>query len=243
MKFAGGMTQFAARDPFTLADLKEAWRHGLLWRPPSLNRIIRMIGLTLVFLGFCFAQFSLDAAAAKGYAIVLLLSGAVWLVTRLEPISQIPQQDYATAEMEHPEKVLSVSFVPDNQPPEVLKPGKQSFNLPTSAVSSQAPTVLCSVDSVAAVRSDQLDPETLQFCVQFVGVIGFVADEIPRSIRDYHLDERGDNQLDFVGVALSTHTATGRPLRSATAIILVPLPRFVFTTFEPLFLPGRSSHQ
>jgi hypothetical protein len=70
MKFAGGMTQFAARDPFTLADLKEAWRHGLLWRPPSRNRIIRMIGLTLLFLGFCFAQFSLAATAAKGYALV-----------------------------------------------------------------------------------------------------------------------------------------------------------------------------
>jgi hypothetical protein len=80
VKFAGGVTQFAARDAFTLADLKEAWRRGLLWRPPSRNRIIRMIGLTLVFLGFCFAQFSLDAAVAKGYALVLLLSGAVWLV-------------------------------------------------------------------------------------------------------------------------------------------------------------------
>lgn len=83
VKFAGGMTQFAARDPFTLADLKEAWRHGLLWRPPSRNRIIRVIGITLVFLGFCFTQFSLDAAVAKGYALVLLLSGAIWLVTRL----------------------------------------------------------------------------------------------------------------------------------------------------------------
>jgi hypothetical protein len=83
VKFAGGVTQFAARDAFTLADLKEARKHGLLWRPPSRNRITRMIGLTLVFLGFCFAQFSLDTAAAKGYALVLLLSGTVWLVTRL----------------------------------------------------------------------------------------------------------------------------------------------------------------
>jgi hypothetical protein len=82
-KFAGSMPVFAARDPFTLTDLKEAWRHGVLWRPPSRNRVIRTIGLAFVFLGFCLVQFSLDAAAAKGYAAVLLLSGAVWLVTSL----------------------------------------------------------------------------------------------------------------------------------------------------------------
>jgi hypothetical protein len=83
MKFAGGATRFAARDAFTLADLKEAWRHGVLWRQPSSNRVIRTIGLTLVFLGFCLVQFSLDTAALKGYALVLLLSGAVWLSTSL----------------------------------------------------------------------------------------------------------------------------------------------------------------
>lgn len=83
MKFTGSMPVFAARDSFTLADLKEAWRHGVLWRQPSRNCVIRTIGLTLVFLGFCFVQFSLDAAAAKGYGLVLLLSGAVWLVTSL----------------------------------------------------------------------------------------------------------------------------------------------------------------
>jgi hypothetical protein len=67
----------------TLADLKEAWRHGVLWRQPSRNRVIRTIGLTLVFQSFCLFQFSSGAAAAKGYALVLLLSGAVWLVTSL----------------------------------------------------------------------------------------------------------------------------------------------------------------
>jgi len=32
----------------------------------------------------------------------------------------------------------------------------------------------------------------------------------------------------------------GRPLRSATAMIFVPLPRFVFPTFDPLFSLERS---
>ena len=37
------------------------------------------------------------------------------------------------------------------------------------------------------------------------------------------------------GVALSAQTETGSPLRSATAMIFVPLPRFVFPTLHPLF--------
>ncbi len=33
---------------------------------------------------------------------------------KLELISQIPQQNDAAAKMEHPEKVLSISFITDN---------------------------------------------------------------------------------------------------------------------------------
>jgi hypothetical protein len=54
--------------------------------------------------------------------------------------------------MEHPEKVLSVSFVPNNEPAEVLQPGKQSLNLPTPTIPSQASHILGSVFSIAAVR-------------------------------------------------------------------------------------------
>ncbi len=45
------------------------------------------------------------------------------------------------------------------------------------------------------------------------------------------------------GEALSAHTATGRPEPSATAMILVPLPRFVLPTPAPPFLPARRSRQ
>src|SRR5262249_1746285 len=37
------------------------------------------------------------------------------------------------------------------------------------------------------------------------------------------------------GVALSAQTETGRPLRSATAMIFVPLPRSFFRPCSPLF--------
>jgi len=41
-------------------------------------------------------------------------------IKRLQGISQIPQQDYTAAKIKHPKKVLSISFITDNQPAEVL---------------------------------------------------------------------------------------------------------------------------
>lgn len=82
-KFAGSAPVFAARDAFTLADLKAAWRRGELGQPPARNRAIRALGAMLAFLGFCLLQFSLPTPAAKGYAAVLLVAGLIWLTVRL----------------------------------------------------------------------------------------------------------------------------------------------------------------
>jgi len=68
----------------------------------------------------------------------------------------MPQEDNAAAEIEHSKKVLSISFVADYQPAEVLQPGKQPFNLPAMAVPSQASQILGPVFSIAAMWRDQL---------------------------------------------------------------------------------------
>src|SRR5262249_24747457 len=70
--------------------------------------------------------------------------------------STISQEDNAAAEMDHAEKVLSVSFISHNQTAEVLQPGKQPFDPPTVTVSSQASPILSSVLPVAAMWRDEL---------------------------------------------------------------------------------------
>src|SRR5436305_3207945 len=110
----------------------------------------------------------------------------------------MPQQDNAAAKIDHPEKVLRVPFVTDNEAPEVLQPSKQPFNLPTSPIPSQTSQVLCSVLAVTAVRGDQFNSIASQSGIQFVGVVGVVTDQILWSFRDNHLDERGLGQLHFV---------------------------------------------
>src|SRR5580704_6229913 len=45
----------------------------------------------------------------------------------LEAISQMPQPNNAATKVEHPEKILCISFVAHDQSPEVLQPGKPSL--------------------------------------------------------------------------------------------------------------------
>jgi hypothetical protein len=44
--------------------------------------------------------------------------------------------------MNHTQEIFYMVFVPDNQPPEVLKPGKQALHLPSAPIASQFPAVL-----------------------------------------------------------------------------------------------------
>lgn len=53
------------------------------------------------------------------------------------------------------------------------------------------------------------------------------------------LSSAASTSLVSCGEALATCTATGTPFPSVTAMILVPLPRFVLPTAEPLFSPRR----
>ena len=46
--------------------------------------------------------------------------------------------------------------------------------------------------------SDQFDSILLKLCVQLVGIIGIVPDQILRCLGDHHLDQRRSSQFDFM---------------------------------------------
>jgi len=91
------------------------------------------------------------------------------------------------------------------------------------------------------MRRDHFYAGLGQFSVSLVGVVGIVANQ--GLDRFFHKDfcERLLNQRYFMRVALSVQTAIGRPRRSATAIILVPLPRLVLPTPRRGFRVGTDS--
>jgi hypothetical protein len=57
--------------------------------------------------------------------------------------------------LEHPEKVFGVTFISNDQTPEVLQPGKQPLDFPPSLVSLQPTSILSRIPSVPAMWSNE----------------------------------------------------------------------------------------
>ena len=75
------------------------------------------------------------------------------------------------------EEVVDVVFPSGDESAEVVHPGKEPLDLPSSLVASQWASVL-RLPAPAAIRRNQLDAVFLcEFFVEPIGVVGFVADE------------------------------------------------------------------
>src|SRR5260370_18786573 len=92
------------------------------------------------------------------------------------------QQNQRRGELKHPEKVLGVTFVSYDQAREVLQPGEQSLDFPSSSVSFQPTSILSRVLSVPTMWSNHLDAVEPKFCVEAVGVVGVITNQVPQSL-------------------------------------------------------------
>jgi hypothetical protein len=99
----------------------------------------------------------------------------------------MPQQNQRRCELQHPEKVLGVTFISNDQTPEVLQPGKQLFDFPPAPVSFQPTSILSRVPSVSSMWGNDLNAVESQFCVETVGVVGIVTDQVLRDVWNNHL--------------------------------------------------------
>jgi hypothetical protein len=73
--------------------------------------------------------------------------------------------------MEHPEKVLGEAFIAHDDPPKVLQPGKESFDLPSPSIASQRATVLRLVCPGPPVGRNQFDALARQVRIQSVRLV------------------------------------------------------------------------
>ena len=120
--------------------------------------------------------------------------------TRLEAISQIPQEDDSTSELNHPEEILWVVFPANDHTTKVMKPSEQALDLPTSPVAAQHATILRGFRTTCAVvRSNQLHAEALtNLPVQRVAVVSAVADQPFGSFGKEASLEGGFDELCFM---------------------------------------------
>ena len=79
--------------------------------------------------------------------------------------------------MEHPEKVLGEALITHDDPPKILQPGKESFDLPSPSVAPQRATVVCPLCPGPPVTRNQFDAMACQFGIQSVRLVSVVADE------------------------------------------------------------------
>jgi len=106
-------------------------------------------------------------------------------------------------------------FISYNNSPEVLKPGKKAFNLPSAAIWSQLPAILCfRLFPALSMRRNHLYTTFLhQFLIKWVTVVGLITDKFVRCIRSKTAVDCFFNQFHFMrGGAF--HTSGDRKTRS-----------------------------
>ena len=99
----------------------------------------------------------------------------------------MPQQDQRRGELKHTNKVLRVTFISNDQTPEVLQPGKQPLDLPPSSISLRPTSILSRIPSGSTMWSDNFNAVEPQFCIQVVGVLSVVTDQVLRGVGNNHL--------------------------------------------------------
>ena len=97
----------------------------------------------------------------------------------LEAISQMPQENYEAAELEHAEEIGFVIFPAADQSAEIVEPGKEALDFPAPTVATQFAAVLSAfATAIVLVGRDEPDavflPEAL---IERIAVIGAVADQ------------------------------------------------------------------
>ena len=96
-------------------------------------------------------------------------------------------------------KILNMVFIPDNKTPEIMHPGKESFNMPSSAISSQSTAILGRrFSSILLVRSDKLNAFGSKHLIQRITVVGSVPDQSLRLLIDKAFFESILDKGDFM---------------------------------------------
>jgi len=94
-----------------------------------------------------------------------------------------------------------MTLMPDNQPPEVLKPGEKSFNFPAAFTPPQLSSVLSLwFLPVAAMRGGHLNAMLFQnIFIKIIAVIRFVTDKFLRHSGDKKAVKCHFGQLHLMG--------------------------------------------
>src|SRR5262249_49972050 len=99
----------------------------------------------------------------------------------LEPISKSAEEDNEASELYEAEEVLGVVFPTDEDAALPLNPSKEALHEPASHIAAQpSPILRGRLASVAAMRRDHLDAVLAQLLIEWIAIVGAIANQILR---------------------------------------------------------------
>ena len=112
----------------------------------------------------------------------------------------MPQEDDGASELDHPEEIFWVVFPANDGATKVVKPGEQALHFPATPVAAQNAAVLRgSCNAYEFVGRDELHAVSfVDALVQWIAVVGAVADHSFGSFDEESLVERGFDELGFM---------------------------------------------
>jgi len=101
--------------------------------------------------------------------------------------------------MQHRDEVLDVSFPSRHEPAEVVKPGKEPFDLPAAFHPADTAAILSGMAAATAMRRDHLDAVVRhQHPVQAIAIVAAVANQARREVRKEAGVERGGDEVRLI---------------------------------------------
>jgi len=112
----------------------------------------------------------------------------------------MPQKDDGASELNHPEEIFWVVFPANDGATKVMKPGEQALHFPATPVAAQNAAVLRgSCNAHEFVGRDELHAVSfVDALVQWIAVVGAVADHSFGGFDEESLVERGFDELCFM---------------------------------------------
>src|SRR5271169_3312317 len=112
----------------------------------------------------------------------------------------MPQEDYSARKLNHPEEILWVVLPASDDATIIMEPSKQTLDFPATTVPAQSAAVLGDRSApVPTVRRNQFHLEMFAHAlIQWIAVVGFVADQSLRCFAEEAPLERGFDERGFI---------------------------------------------
>ena len=109
----------------------------------------------------------------------------------------MPKEHEQACKLDESEEILDVVFPSSDEAAVVLHPGEEALYLPAAAVAAQRPSILRLLLAIGSIGRDHLDAVFLHLLVQYIRIVGLVANQSLRELVEEALGQNSLHKLAF----------------------------------------------